>query len=70
MIEVVDDGSGFVAGRPERAQAEGAIGLASCRERVEALGGTLAVTATPGAGTHVRATAPIAGPDRTARISG
>ena len=70
VIEVVDDGSGFAAGRPERAQAEGAIGLASCRERVEALGGTLAVAATPGAGTRVRATAPVAGPDRTARISG
>jgi GAF domain-containing protein/PAS domain-containing protein len=44
VIDVVDDGG---------------IGLAACRERVEALGGTFAVRATPGAGTRVRATAPV-----------
>jgi two-component system NarL family sensor kinase len=70
VMEVVDDGAGFEAGRPDAALAEGAIGLASCRERVEALGGTFAVAATPGEGTRVRATAPVTAPDRTARISG
>jgi signal transduction histidine kinase len=70
VIEVADDGTGFSPGRPERAQAEGAIGLASCRERVEALGGVFAVAAAPGEGTRVRAAAPARAPDRTARISG
>jgi two-component system NarL family sensor kinase len=70
VIEVADDGAGFAPGRPERAQAEGAIGLASCRERVEALGGVFAVAAAPGEGTRVRAAAPAGAPDRTARISG
>jgi len=59
VIEVVDDGAGFGPERPEHALAEGGIGLASCRERVEALGGTFAVRASPGAGTRVRATAPV-----------
>jgi signal transduction histidine kinase len=59
VIDVVDDGAGFGPERPERALAEGGIGLAACRERVEALGGTFAVRATPGAGTRVRATAPV-----------
>jgi signal transduction histidine kinase/PAS domain-containing protein len=58
VLEVADDGEGFAADRPERAQADGAIGLASCRERLEALGGSLAVGAAPGEGTRVRAVAP------------
>jgi two-component system NarL family sensor kinase len=70
VIEVRDDGAGFAPDRPDRALAEGAIGLASCRERIEALGGTFEIDATPGAGTRIVAAAPVRGPDRTARISG
>ena len=70
VIEVADDGDGIEPGRPERAQGEGAIGLASCRERVEALGGSLAIDAVPGGGTRVTAEAPAAVPDRSARVSG
>jgi len=70
VIEVADDGAGFEPGRPDVALAEGAIGLASCRERVEALGGSFVVAARPGKGTRVRATASVAAPDRTTRISG
>jgi PAS domain S-box-containing protein len=66
LIEVADDGAGMAPGRAEQARAEGAIGLASCRERVEALGGSLEIAAAPGAGTRVTA----ATPDRSARVPG
>jgi signal transduction histidine kinase len=58
VLTVADDGAGFVAGRLELALEAGAIGIASCRERVEALGGYLAVRSTPGAGTRVVARIP------------
>jgi PAS domain S-box-containing protein len=70
VIEVADDGAGIEPGRPERAQEEGAIGLASCRERVEALGGSLEIAAAPGGGTRVTAGAPAAAPARSARVPG
>jgi signal transduction histidine kinase len=62
VIEVTDDGYGFTPERPEQAQAEGGIGLASCRERIEALGGAFVVEGAPGAGTRIRASAPIGAP--------
>jgi signal transduction histidine kinase len=52
VLEVCDDGSGLVAPRP------GGVGLSSMRERAEAVGGTLHLDATPGAGTAVRAVLP------------
>jgi signal transduction histidine kinase len=53
-LTVADDGMGFDA-----AQAEGrGLGLASMRERMTALGGTLAITSTPH-GTTVAAEAPF-----------
>ena len=58
VLSVADDGAGFVAGRLELALEAGAIGIASCRERVEALGGDLAVRSGPGAGTRVVARIP------------
>jgi len=60
VLEVVDDGAGMAPERPAQALAEGRIGLASCRERLEAVGGSLAVESVPGAGTRVRASAPRA----------
>lgn len=55
-LVVLDDGVGMPAGRPEQALGEGHVGLASCREQVEAAGGTLELHALPGEGTtvHVR----------------
>jgi PAS domain S-box-containing protein len=54
---VCDDGEGFdpliLAGRTP------GMGMASMRERVEALGGTLALAATPGGGVTVRVTVPV-----------
>ncbi len=51
-LVVEDDGSGFDPGRLEEALDHG-FGLASMRERVEQVGGTLAVHTAPGAGTRV-----------------
>jgi len=51
-LEVKDDGSGFETGRLEEALDHG-FGLASMRERVELIGGTLAVHTAPGKGTRV-----------------
>jgi two-component system NarL family sensor kinase len=73
VLSVADDGTGFPPGRLETALARGAIGIASCRERVEALGGTFSVHAAPGAGTRAEAWIPAAaaaGPDRSASIPG
>jgi two-component system NarL family sensor kinase len=69
VLEVADDGAGIPPGRAERAQEDGAIGLASSRERVEALGGSLEIDSAPGRGTRVIAAAPARAPDRSARIS-
>ena len=72
VLEVADDGAGMAPVRPGRALAEGRIGLASCRERLEAVGGGLVLESALGAGTHVRASAPAdfePAPGRTASIS-
>jgi two-component system, NarL family, sensor kinase len=57
-----DDGRGIAPQRREEALATGHLGLAACTERVEALGGTLAVVIPPGGGTEVRAAIPAAAP--------
>ncbi|HEX7169005.1 MAG TPA: histidine kinase [Acidimicrobiales bacterium] len=51
---IVDDGVGF---DPEHAPA--GAGLANMRDRVEALGGELAITASPGGGTRVEGRVPV-----------
>ena len=51
-LAVTDDGTGFDPGRLEAAFDHG-FGLASMRERVELIGGTLAVHTAPGKGTRV-----------------
>lgn len=58
-LEVVDDGRGVDTERVARAVSEGHIGLASCRERVEALGGRFGVEGGPGRGTTVRVELPL-----------
>jgi len=68
LLRVSDDGAGFAPGRVEQALAGGAIGIASCRERVEAVSGSLTVRSAPGGGTLALARIPLAatpsGPDR------
>ena len=58
VLRVSDDGSGYAPGRLAQALAAGAIGIASCRERVEAVGGRLEVHSAPAAGTHATARIP------------
>jgi PAS domain S-box-containing protein len=58
VLTVADDGAGIAPGRLELALEAGAIGIASCRERVEAVCGDLAVRSAPGAGTRVVARIP------------
>jgi two-component system sensor histidine kinase UhpB len=54
-IAVADDGAGF-----DPVQASEGIGIIGMRERVHALHGTIAVHATPGAGTEVAIVLPVA----------
>ena len=67
-VDVADDGRGFDPDvpRPHGASEDGAdgstgVGLAAVRERVEAVGGTVAVESAPGEGTVVGMTVPVAG---------
>lgn len=56
VVDVQDDGVGFDVPRSEASpQSEGGLGLIAMRERVEALGGTVAVESAPGRGTTVAA---------------
>ena len=54
---VEDDGVGF---DPERTELGGRLGRVGMRERAEALGGTLTVESSPGAGTTVAVEVPYA----------
>lgn len=54
VVEVSDDGRGIAPGRVQDAVRQGHVGLASARERVEALGGRLHIDGRPGHGTRVR----------------
>jgi len=56
LLEVVDDGQGFVSPPP----ADRGMGLRSMGERMETLGGELAVESVPGRGTRVVARCEIA----------
>jgi PAS domain S-box-containing protein len=61
VLEVRDDGRGMAPERPDEALRAGHIGLASARERVEALGGVFQVESDPGVGTRVRIVLPRGG---------
>jgi len=57
LIEVADGGAGFDL---QTAVAEGHLGLAGMRERVEILGGTFDVESAPDRGAVIRASLPMA----------
>jgi two-component system NarL family sensor kinase len=57
-IEVSDDGRGMPENRPEEALRAGHVGLASARERVEALGGRFTIDTGVDRGTRVSALIP------------
>jgi signal transduction histidine kinase len=57
-LDVRDDGAGF-APTADGFGPNGGLGLRGMRERVEALGGRLAVESTPGRGTTIAVTVPV-----------
>lgn len=61
LVDVVDDGRGFDPEDVPAASDAGGFGLRAMRERVAALGGTLAVESAPGEGTAVAASLPLGG---------
>lgn len=58
-LVVEDDGRGMAAGREEEALRQGHIGLASARERVRALDGTMTVESDPAHGTRLAVRLPL-----------
>ena len=56
VLDIGDDGRGFTPGAPEQANG---LGLLTIRERVRAIGGTLTIESSPGAGTTIRVTVPL-----------
>lgn len=62
VITVRDDGRGLAAPTP----AEGRYGVAGMRERVQAFGGSLAISGPPGQGVTVNAVLPVAAERRAA----
>jgi two-component system NarL family sensor kinase len=58
VLEVSDDGRGFDPERALAALRAGHIGLASSRERVQAIGGRFELRSAPGAGTRIRCLLP------------
>jgi len=64
VIEIADDGCGFDV----RATMRGA-GLTNMEDRLDALGGTLHIDSSPGVGTTLRATVPVAGAAPVARVA-
>jgi two-component system NarL family sensor kinase len=58
-IDVRDNGVGFDEAERESALRDGHIGLASSTHRVEALGGRLELTTSPGAGTSIHVAIPV-----------
>ena len=59
ILEIEDDGCGFDEAATLAGDARGGFGLRGMRERLRILGGTLLITAQPGAGCRLRAEAPI-----------
>ena len=60
VIEVEDEGAGFdPATLEEEAQPNGHFGLFSIRERLDLVGGTLALASVPGEGTRARIEVPL-----------
>lgn len=56
VLTVADDGKGFDPSTVAQSVAEGHIGLASLQVRIEAMGGSMAISSEAGYGTQVRVT--------------
>lgn len=58
-LDIRDDGQGFSIPADWAEFATGKTGVVGMKKRIEAIGGTLQITASPGEGTKIRATAPL-----------
>jgi two-component system NarL family sensor kinase len=58
VLVVEDDGRGFPPGLPDERLADGHIGLAAQRVRIESAGGRMELFSAPGAGTRVAVRVP------------
>lgn len=61
VLDIQDDGVGFVPPVDAEAAPEGGLGLRAMRERVKELGGTVSVESAPGEGTTVVVHLPVEG---------
>ena len=61
MLTIADTGIGFV---PQTVRQTPGIGLASMRERVDYINGTLRIISKPGAGSKIELVAPLEGGSR------
>ena len=61
QVDVEDDGTAFDVERVFTSRRHRRLGLLGMRERLEMVGGTFAITSTPGKGTHVTAQVPFRG---------
>lgn len=59
VLDIQDDGVGFVPLAESEETREGGVGLRAMRERVEGIGGTVSVESTPGEGTTVVTHLPV-----------
>jgi two-component system sensor histidine kinase DegS len=59
LMEISDDGKSFEVGHTLLARNNRRLGLIGMRERIEMIGGTLAIESAPGRGTTVRAEVPF-----------
>lgn len=69
VLDVADDGCGFVEAKRKKVILSGHIGLASIAERVEAVGGTFDIDSSPGEGARVRVALPFGRLDSSQRAS-
>jgi len=60
VVEVSDAGAGFDPASPPRPSRKRGLGLKSVRERLSLIGGSVTISSSPGAGTTVVLTAPLA----------
>jgi two-component system, NarL family, sensor kinase len=64
VLEVADDGQGIDPARLRDAPADGHVGLASCAQRVEAVGGRFHAIPLPDGGTRMLASIPLEAAER------
>ncbi len=58
-MEIIDNGKSFQVGKTLRAKNTNRLGLIGMRERIEMIGGSLAIESSPGTGTRIRAEIPF-----------